>query len=460
MALSLVAGTAARSECFSASDPNIQAMKARYQHSAVLIDVVGPEPDKCRDVGTGVLISSAGDILTARHVVDKPGCSNTGLFAIFGWDPPVRVELEPTGHNPNDAAFLRPKDASKWDLVKSKYCTAPVATDEGAADENFLRFGRIDLRATAYGYGGNVILNSTETGQPPLQLVCTIMRPGDSGGPLFSGTTGKLIGIAVRERVRDTYGNPVVNQGYIFPAKYLLAAHRQKFDTRSQCELSLIQKASETNLELEIPYEFTLVAPAPQTPGIPSNPTERSALTTQIFAPTFGYSFNEVEAVVASDANGRHVPFKPCATADAANCVTTLINNNLLTVIARSAPADTGAPPIRAVTVYTKQTLGRSGLEFLFASNPKLHGELMTAIAGQKVSQDQAASVLAELTKAPLDVRRSLSARIETPPLATLDGISKNKEPKIELYGKNQDWFASTNYDALRSAVESTARFQ
>lgn len=183
------------SSLYAADVAEYQALEAKTQAACkkVLPAVVGVAPGGKggslggNEMGSGVIVSGEGLILTAAHVVEKPGTEATVFFADGRTARAVALGADYT----NDAGMLKITDPGTYpfverghsaDIKPGDWCLAaghPGGVQQGRPAP--LRLGRI----LAVGEGG-----SMERGL----ITDAAVISGDSGGPLFD-LEGRLIGI-------------------------------------------------------------------------------------------------------------------------------------------------------------------------------------------------------------------------------------------------------------------------
>lgn len=289
----------ARADCLFTPNLSLLDLQDRYTSTTALIDVVG---DGCRDAGVGVLISRTGLVITARHVVQKRNCKESGILARFSWAPDNSIAMQIVESGLFDFAILKP--VSSWSATSipptppSHICTAPLSVEEAGEDESFIRFGRYDPRPTAFPYAGRVILTSKSSGRAPMQLVCSVISHGDSGGPVFSANTGALIGITTDRVDTDQNGNAVNDKGLILPLSSMLSVSKILSEASDSCDTSNIRKLSHNPSKAEVPYEVALS----------SSGNDKILL----FSPIFGYAFEKIESVSFVFRDGKYFNLSWC----------------------------------------------------------------------------------------------------------------------------------------------------
>jgi serine protease Do len=175
----------------------------------VYIDVITPQGE---DVGTGVIISSRGYVLTAYHVIS--GATTINITLSSGTTVPATVVAGAQGR---DYAVL------KLGNVPSGIAVATLGSSGASAVGDFVVLGGFAL-----GYSPNPsfsfgIVSAFRKLSDTYNYVQTdaAINAGDSGGPLLN-MAGQVIGINDSADVFDNNGDPVMNMGYCLPMDELL----------------------------------------------------------------------------------------------------------------------------------------------------------------------------------------------------------------------------------------------
>jgi serine protease Do len=172
----------------TAAPKNTQELKSIQDRvekvvTAVMPSVVGVKVGSSG--GSGVIVSEEGLVLTAGHVVRKPGEKVTFYFADGKQAKGVTLGM----FKSNDAGMMKITDQGKWPVVELGD-SAAVATGSWSVAVGH-PFGYRPGRPPVVRLGR--ILRNTPT---TIQTDCPLIS-GDSGGPLFD-LDGKLIGINSR----------------------------------------------------------------------------------------------------------------------------------------------------------------------------------------------------------------------------------------------------------------------
>lgn len=177
--------------------------------SVVSIEVVGTESTsdffgfrrqfQTASAGTGVILTSSGDILTNRHVVP----AGTDSVAIVLEDGTRFEDVEVVGRtNPSDSldiAFLKIKDLGDKQLTPAKLGDSAdlKVGDKVVAIGNALgEFQNTVTSGIVSGFGRNVVAGDRFSSESLVNLIQTdtAINQGNSGGPLVN-INGAVIGI-------------------------------------------------------------------------------------------------------------------------------------------------------------------------------------------------------------------------------------------------------------------------
>jgi len=164
------------------------------QPSLVLIQSSGPDQDgkQTDGLGSGVVISEQGEILTALHVVD--GATEIKVFFADGTETSAQV----TGAQPeNDIAVLQPDQLPN--VLVPAVLGNPNAMRVG--DEAFAvgnPFGLYSSMSAGVISGFNRLFQAEGSDQQIAGLIQidSAVNPGNSGGPLLN-RYGQVIGIVI-----------------------------------------------------------------------------------------------------------------------------------------------------------------------------------------------------------------------------------------------------------------------
>jgi serine protease Do len=176
----------------------------------VFIDVISPQGE---DLGTGVIISSRGYVLTAYHVIS--GATTINITLSSGTTVPATVV---TGSQGRDFALL------KLGTVPSGIAVATLGSSGASAVGDFVILGGFALGYTpnpSFSFGIISAFRKLSDNYNYVQTDAAI-NAGDSGGPLMN-LAGQVIGINDSADVYDDNGDPVMNMGYCLPMDELLS---------------------------------------------------------------------------------------------------------------------------------------------------------------------------------------------------------------------------------------------
>ena len=164
------------------------------------------------DVGTGVIISNRGYILTAYHVISRALTINVTLSS--GTTFPATVVAGAQGR---DFAVL------KLSTVPPGLAAATLGSSGASAVGDFVVVGGFALGYTpnpSFTFG---IISAFRKLSDTYNYVQTdsAINAGDSGGPLLN-MSGQVIGINDSADIFDNNRDPVMNMGYCLPMDELL----------------------------------------------------------------------------------------------------------------------------------------------------------------------------------------------------------------------------------------------
>lgn len=168
-------------------------------------------------IGTGVIISSQGYILTAYHVV-------SGGRAI---------EVTLNGNTTIPAAYINGSRGRDWAIIKldtvpANLAVAPLASSAFARIGDAVVSGGFALGYTpnpSFSFGIISAFRKLSDNYTYIQTDAAI-NSGSSGGPLFN-MSGQVIGINDSADIYNDQGDPVMNMGYCLPMEELLPLIRQ-----------------------------------------------------------------------------------------------------------------------------------------------------------------------------------------------------------------------------------------
>jgi S1-C subfamily serine protease len=194
----------------------------RVIHSVVSIDV---KSNGNEDEGTGMIITSDGEVLTNNHVIElySEG-GNTGTITVTEYGQTKALPTTLVGYDQSkDVALLKINDASDLPTVTFGNSGKAVVGDAVVAIGNALGLaagtptvtqGIISALGRSVTAGGEG--TQTETLQNMIQTDAAI-NPGNSGGPLID-TSGQVIGMNTAVAGTSTDGTSSQNIGFAIPA--------------------------------------------------------------------------------------------------------------------------------------------------------------------------------------------------------------------------------------------------
>ena len=191
-------------------------------HSVVSIDVKSNGEE---DEGTGMIITSDGEVLTNNHVIElySEG-GNNGTITVTEYGQTKALPTTLVGYDQSkDVALLKINDASNLPTVTFGNSGKAVVGDAVVAIGNALGLaagtptvtqGIISALGRSVTAGGEG--TQTETLQNMIQTDAAI-NPGNSGGPLID-TSGQVIGMNTAVAGTSSDGTSSQNIGFAIPA--------------------------------------------------------------------------------------------------------------------------------------------------------------------------------------------------------------------------------------------------
>jgi putative serine protease PepD len=191
-------------------------------HSVVSIDV---KSNGSEDEGTGMIITSNGEVLTNNHVIElfSEG-DNKGTITVTEYGQTKELPATLVGYDQSkDVALLKINDASNLPTVTFGNSGKAVVGDAVVAIGNALGLaagtptvtqGIISALGRSVTAGGEG--TQTETLQNMIQTDAAI-NPGNSGGPLID-TSGQVIGMNTAVAGTSSDGTSSQNIGFAIPA--------------------------------------------------------------------------------------------------------------------------------------------------------------------------------------------------------------------------------------------------
>ncbi|RPJ50031.1 MAG: peptidase S1 [Chloroflexi bacterium] len=165
------------------------------QPSLVLIESHSPETDDHKEgdsLGSGVVITDQGDILTSLHVVADSDAINV-IFA-DGTSSPARIETE---QPEMDIAVLRPEKLPRQVIpaILGDPNSMRIGDEAYAVGNPFGLYGTMSAGVIS-GFDRSFQSPTTGTRLKGLIQVDAAVNPGNSGGPLVN-RDGHVVGIVV-----------------------------------------------------------------------------------------------------------------------------------------------------------------------------------------------------------------------------------------------------------------------
>jgi putative serine protease PepD len=191
-------------------------------HSVVSIDV---KSNGSEDEGTGMIITSSGEVLTNNHVIELYSQGgNKGTITVTEYGQTKALPTTLVGYDQSkDVALLKINNASGLPTVTFGNSGKAVVGDAVVAIGNALGLaagtptvtqGIISALGRSVTAGGEG--TQTETLQNMIQTDAAI-NPGNSGGPLID-TSGQVIGMNTAVAGTSTDGTSSQNIGFAIPA--------------------------------------------------------------------------------------------------------------------------------------------------------------------------------------------------------------------------------------------------
>lgn len=206
-------GPAGASANTSQTFTSVNALITKIQPTLAYITVTLARGES---IGTGVIISRQGYILTAYHVVSGGSA--------------IDVTLNGTTIPATFVAGARGRDWAviKLNTVPANLAVAPLVSSDTASVGDAVVAGGFALGYTpnpSFTFG---IISAFRTLSDNFKYVQTdaAINSGDSGGPLFN-MAGQVIGIVDSVDVYNDLGDPVMNMGYCLPMSELLPLIQQ-----------------------------------------------------------------------------------------------------------------------------------------------------------------------------------------------------------------------------------------
>ena len=211
---------------------NIESVIAKVLPAVVSIDAKTPQPSSQgnfgqpqgaatqEDQGTGMIISSGGEVVTNNHVISGATVITVTLYGQTKAMPATLVDTDPT----NDVALLQITGASNLPTVNFDNSDNVQVGDAAVAIGNALGLsagtptvtqGIISAKGRTV-QAGSSSSNAVETLTNMFQTDAAI-NPGNSGGPLVD-SSGKVIGMNTAVAASSDGSAQAQNIGFAIPA--------------------------------------------------------------------------------------------------------------------------------------------------------------------------------------------------------------------------------------------------
>jgi len=164
-----------------------------------------------RSAASGFIIHPLGYIVTSRHVTE----GSERIFVTTSRGQRVLAQVA-AQHPSEDVAVLRVPPGDYTAMPLGKDSDAKVGLNVGAVGFPFARdLRKLELGVVpAFNYGTISAIRPTRDKAGAVTSVISFdasILPGQSGGPLFDGDTGKVLGIVRSGLVSDTMGATRIN---------------------------------------------------------------------------------------------------------------------------------------------------------------------------------------------------------------------------------------------------------
>lgn len=345
-AVLLTAPIAAQAECMMISGLERDALFEKYKDAAVMVQTTGPDQSRCEDSGTGLLVSDDGLIVTAKHVIPDACPGGLDITVRFARDPTKAFSVHVVKESGLDAALLQVDDVAGWKNEQPSVCSPSWSDREAAKNEEFIWFGRQDPEPLAQRYVGAVMSSSSTSGMAPMQMVCAVINPSDSGGPIISAKSGSLVGVMVRRVMADANGRVLNSRGLILPAN-LIAGELGLSNIVSQNCDSIDSVPFLPILPIRSEYQFIVDVPRESS----TDPIVR------IVKPYSNFRFSSIDKVSVSDTLGKTLVIDKECSISAENCVQYSMLEQSITVVMRFRGSSKVADQSRIVSISSTQTL-------------------------------------------------------------------------------------------------------
>jgi S1-C subfamily serine protease len=178
-----------------------------------LVDIVTSLPDGTGKAGTGIVLSSSGEVLTNDHVISH-AASITATDLGNGRSYPVTVLGASPAH---DIAVLCLDGASGLQTARLGHSATLRTGEQVASLGNAYGLSQTQINAGPITALDQTIASTTDSGQPLRGLIRADNRivPGESGGPLVD-SHGRIVGVSVAAEFTASEHIPT-GTGYAIP---------------------------------------------------------------------------------------------------------------------------------------------------------------------------------------------------------------------------------------------------
>jgi S1-C subfamily serine protease len=214
---------------------NIETVIAKVLPAVVSIDATSPEPasqslfggsssGEQEDQGTGMIITSNGEVVTNNHVIDGATTITVTLYGSLKALPATLIDTDPT----NDVALLQIDNESNLPTVSLGDSDNVQVGDAVVAIGNALGLsaGTPTVTQGIISAKGRTVQASDSSGDNTETLsnmfqTDAAINPGNSGGPLVD-SSGKVIGMNTAVAANEDGTAQAQNIGFAIPANKIM----------------------------------------------------------------------------------------------------------------------------------------------------------------------------------------------------------------------------------------------
>jgi len=203
----------------AATSLDVQAIADRLEPAVVDIntEIQGSLGQTGQGAGTGMLISSSGEVLTNNHVIQGAAKIEVSITGRSGTYPATVVGVDPT----NDVALLQVQGVSGLPTVTLGDSSNLVLGQEVVAMGNALGQGGSPsvTEGTVTALDRSITVGGSLTGAENLTGLIQMdapIQPGDSGGPLVN-SSGRVVGM-ITAAARSEIGQSASSVGFAIPS--------------------------------------------------------------------------------------------------------------------------------------------------------------------------------------------------------------------------------------------------